>query len=140
MDLLPGGSITASALNAERLRMEVIAQNIANAHTTMSPTGEPYRRQLVSFEAVLDQAGGSRSNPLAKSVAVKGIQGDPSDFPRVYNPGHPHADAQGMVAMPNVELPLEMVDMIAASRSYEANLAVMKTSKHLLKQALAIHF
>jgi flagellar basal-body rod protein FlgC len=143
MDLIPGINTTAGALHAERLRMEVIAQNIANAHTTRTAQGTPYQRQVVAFESVLDRASGVASAPggvLTQSVGVRGVYGDVSPFKHLYNPGHPDADERGMVAMPNVDLSMEMVDMIAASRSYEANLAVMKTSRQLAKQAMAIQF
>ena len=144
MDLLPGSEITAGALNAEQLRMQVIAQNIANANTTKTADGTPYRRQLVTFETELikasDSGALSSDNHLMRGVHVEGIHDDPSDFQRVYNPSHPHADEQGMVAMPNVDVAMEMVDMIASSRSYEANLAVMKTSRNLAKQALSINY
>ena len=143
MDLLPGSHITAGALNAEKLRMEVIAQNIANAQTTKTESGSPYRRQLVAFESELQKAASlseATGNGLLKTVKVDGVFDDPSDFRTVYNPGHPHADENGMVSMPNVDLAMEMVDMISSSRSYEANLAVMKTSRQLAKQALQINF
>ena len=144
MDLLPGSEITAGALNAEKLRMQIIAQNIANAQTTKTKEGTPYRRQLVTFETELVKASEtsalSKDNQLLRGVRVEGIYDDPSEFQKVYNPSHPHADEQGMVAMPNVDMAMEMVDMIASSRSYEANLAVMKTSRNLAKQALSINY
>jgi len=143
MDLIPGSNISAGALNAEKLRMDLIAQNIANAQTTKTKTGDPYRRQLVSFETELQRANLSSNevgSGLLKGVKVSGIHSDPSAFRTVYNPGHPHADENGMLKMPNVDLAKEMVDMIASSRSYEANLAVMKTSRQLAKQALQINF
>lgn len=143
MDLLPGSEITAGALNAEKLRMQIIAQNIANAQTTMTSEGTPYRRQLVAFEAELNRVTSlddTNGSQLLKNVKVEGIYDDLSAFQRIYNPNHPHADDQGMVAMPNVNMAMEMVDLIASSRSYEANLAVMKTSRNLAKQALSINY
>lgn len=143
MDILPGAQLTASALNAEKLRMEIIAQNIANANTTLTASGEPYRRQLVAFESVLNKSAGIESGDGStdlKGVEVSGVFDDPSDFKQVYNPTHPHADEQGFVSLPNVDMALEMVDMISSSRSYEANLAVMKTARQLAKQALSINF
>jgi len=143
MDILPGAQLTASALNAEKLRMQIIAQNIANANTTQTAKGEPYRRQLVAFESVLDKSSKLESpNPGVdlQGVQVSGVFNDPSDFKRIFNPDHPHADEQGFVALPNVDTAMEMVDMIASSRSYEANLAVMKTSRSLAKQALSINY
>lgn len=143
MDLLPGSEITAGALNAEKLRMQIIAQNIANAQTTMTSEGTPYRRQLVAFETELNRVTSlddTNGSQLLKNVKVEGIYDDLSAFQRIYNPNHPHADDQGMVAMPNVNMAMEMVDLIASSRSYEANLAVMKTSRNLAKQALSINY
>jgi len=143
MDILPGAQLTASALNAEKLRMEIIAQNIANANTTLTASGEPYRRQLVAFESVLNKSAGIESGDGStdlKGVEVSGVFDDPSDFKQVYNPTHPHANEQGFVSLPNVDMALEMVDMISSSRSYEANLAVMKTARQLAKQALSINF
>lgn len=143
MDLLPGSEITAGALNAEKFRMQIIAQNIANAQTTKTSAGTPYRRQLVAFVTEMNKATGldkSYDSQLLKGVKVDGVYDDPSEFQKVYNPTHPHADEQGMVAMPNVNLAMEMVDLIASSRSYEANLAVMKTSRNLAKQALSINY
>lgn len=143
MDLLPGAQLTASALNAEKLRMQVIAQNIANANTTQTQSGEPYRRQLVAFESVLNKTS---SLDVANSVAnlhgveVSGVHNDMSEFKRIFNPNHPHADENGFVALPNVDTAMEMVDMITSSRSYEANLAVMKTARSLAKQALSINY
>lgn len=141
MDLLPGASFSADALHAEKLRMEVIAQNIANVQTTRTARGEPYRRQLVSFESHLDPkiAGANPGAQLAKSVRVDSITEDRSPFKSVFNPGHPHADASGMLKLPNVDLAMEMVDLISSSRSYEANLAVVKTSRQLARQALSIN-
>lgn len=142
MDIMPGSQLTASALNAEKLRMQIIAQNIANANTTETAKGEPYRRQMVAFESVLNRSAGidpSASTSHLKGVKVSGIYDDPSAFKRIYNPDHPHADETGFVALPNVETAMEMVDMIASSRSYEANLAVMKTSRQLAKQAMSIN-
>ncbi|OPZ74319.1 MAG: Flagellar basal-body rod protein FlgC [Verrucomicrobia bacterium ADurb.Bin474] len=141
MDLLPGASFSADALHAEKLRMEVIAQNIANVQTTRTARGEPYRRQLVSFESHLDPkiAAANPGAQLAKSVRVDSITEDRSPFKSVFNPGHPHADASGMLKLPNVDLAMEMVDLISSSRSYEANLAVVKTSRQLARQALSIN-
>lgn len=143
MDILPGAQLTASALNAEKLRMQVIAQNIANANTTRTEKGEPYRRQLVAFESVLNKTSTldlANSVENLQGVEVSGVYNDTSDFKRIFNPNHPHADENGFVALPNVDTAMEMVDMITSSRSYEANLAVMKTARSLAKQALSINY
>jgi flagellar basal-body rod protein FlgC len=127
--------ISASGLSAERLRMEVIANNLANAFSTRSVTGQPYRRKDVVFEAVLRNRLGK---PELNGVRVAGIEDDPSDFIRVYQPGHPDADADGYVLYPNVNLPLEMVNLLTASRSYEANLKVLQTFRQMMEQAFVL--
>lgn len=137
MNLIPGINITSSALEAQRTQLDIIAQNIANAHTTRTPEGGPYRRQMVSFETeMLRQANGNPS-PL-QGVQVAGITSDPTPGQRVYDPQNPDADAQGMVTMPNVNLAFEMVDLITATRAYEANLAVAKNSREMAQQTLRI--
>jgi len=136
MDLLPAIDVTASALNAEKTRLEVISQNIANINTTRGPDGKPYKRKIVSFEAQIVAA--SPGAQPATGVRVAEIKEDTSPGQRVFNPAHPHADASGMVELPNVSLATEMVDMIAASRTYEANLAVVRTSRQLAQMALKI--
>ena len=139
MDLIPGLQSSASALHAERIRMEVITQNIANANTTKAENGEPYRRQLVHFESILRNKMGRKSdlpsNNLSEVQASKIIE-DSRPFPEVYQPGHPDADENGMVKYPNVHIHEEMADLISASRAYEANMAVIKTSRTLAMQTL----
>ena len=138
MNIMPGLKTTASALNAEKLRMDVIGQNIANAHTTKGPDGKPYARQVVSFEAQLIGLGRDASGQMKTGVGVqvKDIQSDDTKGQLIYNPGHPDADEKGMVRLPNVNVTHEMVDMIAASRAYEANLQVVRTSKQMAQQAI----
>jgi flagellar basal-body rod protein FlgC len=117
-DLFRATGISRSGLNAERLRMEVTANNIANAFSTRGADGGPFRRQDVVFAAVLqDQAG----QPTLGGVEAEDVVDDPTPFPVVYIPGHPDADGQGNVRMPNVEIPIEMVNLVTASRAYEAN-------------------
>ena len=128
--------ISASGLSAERMRMEVVASNIANAQATRAQGEDPYRRKQVVFATALDQALGQGSK--IGGVQVVGIQGDPSEFPKVYLPGHPHADENDMVAMPNVKLPDEMVDLVTASRSYEANLRAIRSFRQIAEQTLAL--
>jgi flagellar basal-body rod protein FlgC len=124
--------ISASGMSAERLRMDVISANIANADSTTGPDGQPYRRQEVVLEP-----GGSFDDVL-KGVQVAGIAEDQSPPRRVYDPGHPDADAQGYVSMPNVSPITEMVDLIGASRSYEANVTAMNASKQIVTRTLDI--
>ena len=139
-DLLVSGNISASGMTAERRRMEVIASNVANALSTRTPTGGPYRRQDVVFETVMqDQLSkGPQTGSQFGGVRVAGIQDDPSELPRIHDPGHPDADSEGFVTMPNVFLPIEMVNLMTASRAYEANLKVLQTLRQQLEQTLAL--
>ncbi len=130
-------NIAASGLSAERLRMEVVANNIANASATRTPEGGPYRRRDVVFETVLDGVQSNGDQKLG-GVRVAGLVADPSELPRVFQPGHPDADGEGFVSMPNVQLPVEMVNLITASRAYEANLRVAQSFLELSQSALAL--
>ena len=130
-------NISASGLSAERQRMEVVANNIANASVTRTPGGGPFRRQDVVFESVLTGVE-SNGDPRFGGVRTVGVIADQSELPRVYNPGHPDADQEGFVTMPNVNLPIEMVNLITATRAYEANLRVAQSFLELNQQALAL--
>ncbi len=136
--ILPQTDINASGLSAERLRMEVIGNNIANASTTRSPEGGPYRRREVIFSAALDDALDGSTGSGMRGVEVVGVQPDASELPRVYQPGHPDADDEGFVTMPNVSLANEMVDLITANRGYEANLKVLRSYRDMVQQALSL--
>jgi len=138
MNVLPAISVTADALSVEKTRLEVIGQNIANAQTTRGPDGLPYQRKIVTFETQLRQATGVDGGPALEGLRVAAITGDPRPGQRIHNPGHPHADANGMVQLPNVSLPQEMVDLVTASRAYEANLSVVRTAKQMAMRALQI--
>lgn len=143
MGFLNGIDICASGLTAQRLRMDVIANNLANATTTRTSSGGPYRRQMVIFEA---RTSGQRNfkEILQKELAdyggvrVKGIQEDDSPLRRVYEPSHPDADQEGYVNYPNVNVVAEMVDMISTSRSYEANTTIMTSIKNMAMKAIEI--
>ena len=137
MDLLPGIASTQSALDAERVRMDIVAQNIANAQTTRDIDGKPYQRRVVTFESELMRSKGIDGAPMTK-LKVAEIARDETAGPQVYNPEHPHANANGMVEMPNVQISKEMVDLITASRAYEANLKVVTTSRRMATKALEI--
>jgi flagellar basal-body rod protein FlgC len=137
MNIISGIDVTAGALDAQKTRMDIVAQNIANAETTRTPAGGPYQRQVVSFESeLIRQQGGA--GPALQTVKVAGITSDPSPGQQVYNPQHPDAGPDGMVTMPNVNLAFEMVDLITASRAYEANLSVVKNAKQMAEKALEI--
>jgi flagellar basal-body rod protein FlgC len=139
INLLTGIESTSSALDAERIRMDVVAQNIANSNVTRDVDGKPYQRQEVVFESVLRaQQEADSPDAASESVRIARVQKDSRPPRMIYNPGHPDANAQGMVAMPNINIHEEMVDMIASSRSYEANLAVVKNARMMAMQALSI--
>lgn len=142
MSLLSSLGISRSALQAERLRMDVVANNLANMNTTRTPEGGPYRRQTVLFSSDNDplsfQAVLSRSTSAVGGVAVAGIQDDPSEFRRVYEPSNPDADADGYVLYPNVDVATEMTDMLSAQRAYQANVTALNAIKGMAQKALEI--
>jgi len=128
-------AISHSGLRAQRIRIDTIANNIANINTTRTPEGGPFRRQMVIFSA----------NPLepapiedGRGVDVPEIVPDMTPFETVYDPGHPDADENGYVLLPNVNVAVEMVDLVSASRSYEANVAAINATKRILAKALEI--
>jgi flagellar basal-body rod protein FlgC len=125
--------ISTSALTAERLRMDVIASNIANAQTTRTANGGPYERQRVVFRPV----SGDVREP-GQGVAVTAIVSDLRPGNTVHDPSHPDADAQGYVTYPNVDIATEMVDMISATRAYEANVVALQAAKTMATKALEI--
>lgn len=143
MDFLSSLNISGSGLTAQKLRMDVISQNIANAEVTRTEDGTPYRRKMVvlsslnegsSFKDVLDNA----TTVQASGVKVQSIVEDQSDLVPVYNPSHPDANEEGYVMMPNVNTAQEMVDMLSASRAYEANITAFNATKAMALKALEI--
>jgi flagellar basal-body rod protein FlgC len=144
MTLFNSINISASALSAERIRMDVIAKNIANANTTRTSGGSPYRRQMVVFEENKQKpfskylSDASKQLLQGKGVKVSGIVEDDRPFKKVYDPGHPDANEEGYVLMPNVDTVSEMVDMISATRAYEANITAINSSKSMIMKALEI--
>lgn len=140
MSFLKSMDISGSALTAQRLRMDVIAENIANAETTRTADGGPYRRKYVlmgenekSFSQHLDGAMGT-----GNGVKVTSIVEDESPLTPVYNPSHPDADENGYVNMPNVNTVTEMIDMMSATRSYEANITAINAFKNMSFKSLEI--
>jgi len=119
--------ISASGMSAERTRLNVIASNIANARVTRTFQGGPYRRKEVVFATILNEK-------MEGGVEVVGIFPDPSPFKMIYDPSHPDANAQGFVAMPNVDVTLEMIDMISSTRAYEANLTAFKSAQNMARK------
>ena len=134
-------AVSASGLTAHRLRMDVISANLANAQSTSTPEGGPYRRQDVVLESVprsgFDDLLAGESSTVA-AVRVKRIMQDQTPFRQSYDPGHPHAGEDGYVAQPNVNVVTEMVDLMAATRAYEANVAAVNATKRVLQAALEI--
>lgn len=134
----------ASGLTAERLRMDVISNNIANVNTTRTAQGGAYRRQMVVFaprenEATFAQVLSDKlSGDVGNGVRVVGITKDTSATRRIYDPAHPDANPDGYVEMPNVNVVSEMVDMITATRAYEANVTTINTAKSMALKALEI--
>lgn len=136
-------NISSSGLTAERLRMETVANNIANASVTRTPEGGPFRRKDVVFETALSRSsqfhsGTANTTSGLAGVNVVGIVDDQSELPRIHNPGHPDADPDGFVTMPNVNLPIEMVNLITATRAYEANLKAAQSFSDMSQQAIAL--
>jgi flagellar basal-body rod protein FlgC len=145
--------IASSSLSAQRLRLDIISNNIANAETTRTEEGGPYQRQDVVFSPqgsnsltpqflnVLRSFRGSNTSLPMSSVSgvrVNSIITDTTSGPRIYDPSHPDADAEGYVNYPNVNLVVEMTNMLSATRSYEAGLAVVDASKRMAQKALEI--
>jgi len=136
-NLFSGMRTSASGLTAERTRIDVIAENIANARTTRTPEGGPYRRKVVMFEPVLreNMAGESTSFGVGVSRVVPDME---SAFERVLDPGNPDAGPDGFVEYPNVNTVLEMADLITAMRAYEANLTAQENFVRMAERALEL--
>jgi flagellar basal-body rod protein FlgC len=137
MDFLDVFSVTASGLTAQRVRLQAISSNMANARSTRTEDGGPYRRKLTVFEAQEHGFGNALDQAMSKVQVTEVIE---SDEPPVlhFDPGHPDADAEGYVAYPNVNILEEMVDMMQTSRVYEANTNVVRTTRQLADSALQI--
>jgi flagellar basal-body rod protein FlgC len=139
MAFLPSLNISGSGLSAQKLRMDILAQNITNAETTRTENGGPYLKKAVvfteqspSFDAIL------RNKQTPGGVTVSDIIQNPDAVKRIYDPDHPDADAEGYVMMPNISATEEMVDLISASRSYEANITAFNAVKYMATKALEI--
>jgi len=143
MDFLSSLNISGSGLTAQKLRMDVISQNIANAEVTRTEDGTPYRRKMVVLSSI--NGGSSFRDALDKATKVKtsGVQvqsviEDQAPLVPVYNPSHPDADEEGYVMLPNVNTAQEMIDMLGASRAYEANITAFNATKSMVLKALEI--
>lgn len=142
-ELFNGMRVAASGLSAERARIDVIAENIANARTTRTPEGGPYRRKMILFEPVLERAlagagrkGGAREVHGVRAAAV--VRDERRPFERVLDPGHPDAGPDGAVLYPNVDAVLEMADLVTALRAYEANLTAQQNFLRMAERALEL--
>lgn len=145
MGLFQTFDTSASGLTAQRLRMDIISNNLANVNTTRTTGGGPYRRKVAVFEARepekdFSQVLGDKLSQqnVGRGVRVVKIAETAEPLKMVYNPDHPDADANGYVQMPNVNVVTEMVDMISATRAYEANVTALKSTKDMLLKALEI--
>ncbi|AHM56666.1 flagellar basal-body rod protein FlgC [Peptoclostridium acidaminophilum DSM 3953] len=146
MSLFSGMTISGTALSAERARLDVISKNIANANTTKTENGMPYRRQVVvfkaqnasSFKEQLAAYAGGTGESAQNTVEIDKIVEDKSPFLKKYNPGHPDADKDGYVLTSNVNTIQEMVDMITAMRAYESNVTSVNNTKSMMLKALEI--
>jgi flagellar basal-body rod protein FlgC len=142
MNFIDNLAISSSGLSAQRLRMNLISSNLANINTTRTETGEPYKRKDVVFEAV--EANGFKNaldeqlETPANSVKVARLIEDDKPYVLKYDPGHPDADADGYIQLPNVNIVEEMVNMISASRGFEANATAVRTTKDMAGMALDI--
>jgi len=144
MSIFNSINISTTGLTAERTRMDIISKNIANANTTRTGNGTPYRRQIaifkenskVNFHEYLTKF--SQKSIDKQGVKISRIAEDQAPFKKIYDPGHPDADESGYVQMPNVEIVNEMVDMISATRAYEANVTAINSAKAMAMKALDI--
>ncbi len=139
MPLSDAISASASALDAQRARIEVAVSNIANAESTRGPDGQPYRRRDVVLSAApMEPFSGALGRAQAVGVNVNEIVQNQDDFRRRYEPSHPDADKDGFVATPNVDVPEEMVDMLGAARAYQANLTAINLIRDTIQRALEL--
>lgn len=139
MNLFGVLDISASALKAERTRAEVVAANMANAETTRTPEGGPFKRKMVVFASTpVANGAGAASMADSPGVAVKEIMTDTTPAVRRFEPGHPDADSQGYVSYPDIDPIQEMVDLMGASRAYELNASAVQATKSMIQQSLDI--
>ena len=129
--------ISVTGMKSERVRMDVVISNLANVNSTRTPEGGPYRRRQVVFQSLVEDAQQSGVHG-GRGVEVAEISLDQSDFIRVYRPGHPDADGDGYVSLPNISTAEEMADLLSASRSHEANSAAFRVSRDMLRRAMEL--
>lgn len=139
MHFLQSFDISVSGLTAQRKRLDVIANNLANIETTRTEQGGPYRRKMVVMSQKQQGADfGDTLTSQVQGVQIEGIVEDPSSFEKAYNPAHPDADKEGYLAKPNVDLFVETINMLTAKRAFEANIAAIKTVREMTVKALEI--
>jgi flagellar basal-body rod protein FlgC len=141
MDFFTALKVSGSGLSAERTRVNLASSNLANAETTRGPNGQPYQRLDPVFQAVAVEANGAPAQPGAEQamgVSVSQVVADATPGKRVYSPGHPDADADGFVTFPNVNPVNEVVNLLSASRGYEANATAVETLKQMAQRGLDI--
>lgn len=143
MDFMSALDVSASGMKAQRTYMNVISMNLANAKTTRTPEGGPYRRKSVSFAAApvfnpFDKAMENEQDRELKGVVVRGVVNDKRPFKQVYEPGHPDANKDGFVSYPDINVVEEMAHMITTMRSYEANVQAIQDTKAMFNKALQI--
>lgn len=141
MDIFTTFAISGSALKAQKIRLDTVSSNLANAETTSTPEGGPYKKKSVYFQSTptsFDNHLDSALRGAAQGVAVTKIIEDPDPPRKVYNPSHPDAAEDGYVDMPNVDVLKEMVDMMSATRSYQANVTTIQSAKRMAQKALEI--
>lgn len=138
MNILDTLRISASGLTAQRIRLQAISSNMANARSTRTAEGTPYRRQMPIFQAVKANSFGSELAQQLSRVEVVDVERSEAPFRQVFDPGHPDADEDGYVEYPNVDILHEMVDLMNTSRTYEANSNVTETVYKMANQALEL--
>ena len=138
MNILDTLRISASGMGAQRVRLQAISSNIANARSTSTQEGEPYRRRMPIFKAVVHDPFGSQLERNISRVEVVDIEKSQADFRQVFDPSHPDANEEGYVKYPNVDILYEMVDMMTTSRSYEANTTAAETTYQMANLALEL--
>lgn len=127
-------NLASQGMNVQRDRMDIIAENIANVDTIRTKSGDPYRRQYT----IIAEGQGNNNNPAVKGVKTQEIKSDETPFKMIYEPNNPYANAEGFVSLPNVNNVKEMIDMMNATRAYEANVQVLNTAKQMVQKALTI--
>lgn len=137
IDIIPGARISSSALDAERARMEIVSNNLANVNST-GKDGKVYQKRIPVFEAVYNEASGAKGASELGGVRLTSVDKGEQAPVKIYSPYHPHADKDGMVSVPNMSPMEEMMDMITASRAYEANLSALRQAREMADKTITL--